>query len=297
MYYNLKYYSDNGKMINFAFPEGIVITDIKGLSATSVSRITSQGVYQVGTTVEDESVDGKTIVVSGQIVGDSTQKKRQIIDTIVPKTGATFVYNNEKEMRVNVSVSPETSRAKFDADFQFTLYAPYPYWRSIDKARVRIGGLLPRFKFPINYYDPITHKFGENVPTYFVDAENKGNVPAPFDLVFLAKQTVTNHRVTKVDTGEYIQLGEDIDGKRYIMTAGEKAEVKMIGDKLQVDSTRGGVTTDIIDKLAYYSTPFELDVGENLLRYDATVNRENLQVDLLLHPAWSGAYGDDNTFV
>ena len=290
MYYNIKAYSDNGNMVNFSLALGIVITDIVGLTETNVEMATSQGVAQVGVTVQNEAVSGKAVVISGMVVGDSTMYRKRLVDTFVPQVGVTLIFNNELELRVRPQVTPAIERAKMNAEFQFTCFAAYPYWRSIERANVVIGGMIPKFRFPINYYEPITHKFGERVQTFFVDANNKGNVKAPFDVVFLAKTTVLNPKITKVDTLEFILIDRE-------MVPNERVTVSMIGGAPRVFSLIGGVETEITGQFHIDSTPFELDVGENYLRYDADVGRDNLECTLILQPAFSGAYGTDDVSI
>ncbi|MDL2253827.1 phage tail family protein [Ruminococcaceae bacterium OttesenSCG-928-I18] len=288
MTYDLKAYADNGKNLEFSWDSGLVISDISGLTSVVVNMATSQGVTQVGTSIQDESVNGKDLVIKGTLVGDSALSRKQLIDTFVPEVPVTLVYNNELELRVKPKVTPDVSRHESNAKFQVTVYAAYPYWSKMDKIIINVGGLEPMFSFPINYgetdlEDPKTHMFGRRIQSFFVNAENQGNVSAPFDLIFYAKTQVSNPSLTKVDTGEVIKINRN-------MVAGEKVSVYMTEDQPRVTSTIGGSEIDIFNDLDYYSTLFELDVGDNLVRYDATVNRDNLDCLLVPMAAFSGAY-------
>lgn len=255
----------------------------------------SQGVAQIGSTVQGQAVQAKDIIISGEISGPSTMYRKALVDTIVPLVPGRLIYDNHLYIDVFPRITPVVEQYPTNAKFQFTVRAPYPYWRELEETSTNVAGLEPMFKFPINYGDtyfenPKTHMFGKRIQTYFTNVINKGNVSAPFSVVFIAKTALSNPYITKVSTLEFIKINK-------AMVAGERITVDMTGSSLKVTTSIQGVESNAMQYFNIDSTLFELDIGDNLIRYDSDVNREGLDCRITFSPTWSGAYGDDKTYV
>lgn len=293
--YNLKYVSQNGKSLNFSFKDSLVITSISGLTENVIELAETQGVAQIGTSIQGKSVQGKDIVINGEIVGIARFKRQELLDTITPLESGFLIYNNKLELGVEPVVTPYVENYADNAKFQFTLRASYPYWRSIKQIITDVAGLEPKFKFPVNYGDtgnegrPKQHIFGQRISNFFVNVENRGNVPAPFKVMFIAKTALSNPSITKVSTLEFIKIRKN-------MISGERIEVDMMGDLPKLTSYKIGSEEDVFRYFDIDSTLFELDVGDNLIRYDADSNRNGLDVKITRADTWSAPYGDDKTY-
>lgn len=279
-------------------PECFVITDAKGLTDNAITMASSQGVSQVGTSLQGQSVQAKQIIITGTIVGNATHNRQVMLNTIAPLAELELVFDNWIKVKAYPQETPVIERKKYNPNFQFTVYCPYPYWRTLDQVMTDVAGLEPLFHFPINYYNtyfenPKIHMFGRRIQQFFVNVRNEGNVPSPFDVIFIAKTALSNPRITLVEepiSTKYILIEKD-------MVAGEIITVEMSGDTIECNSRVGDVTTDIFAYLSIDSTYFELSVGDNLIRYDATINREGLEVRINRYHAYAGAFGDDNTYL
>ena len=293
--YNLKYISQNGKRLNFSFVNNLVITSISGLTENTVDLAETQGVAQIGTSIQGKSVQGKNIVINGEIIGMSRFLREQLLDTITPLESGMLIFNNRLELGVEPVITPYVENYPSNAKFQFTVRAAYPYWRSIEQISTDVAGLEAMFKFPINYGDtgheehPKQHIFGKRISNFFVNVENKGNVPAPFKVMFIAKTQLSNPSITKVSTLEFIKIKKD-------MISGERIEIDMMGDLPKLTSYKIGSEEDVFRYFDIDSTLFELDVGDNLIRYDADSNRNGLDVRITRADTWSAPYGDDETY-
>ena len=185
--------------------------------------------------------------------------------------------------------TPDIQRKNVNAKFQFTLRAFFPYWRSANIKNTQIVGVMPMFHFPINYgktyfENPLIHQFGRRAESHFADAHNAGNVPAPFTVLFIAKTDLSNPKITMVDTGEYIRIQRD-------MVAGERIAVDLTQNRLRVTQFLDGQELDGINYLDITSSiGMTLKTGENIIRYDADENREGLDVRLIHHDTWAGAF-------
>ena len=118
-------------------------------------------------------------------MGDSRVNKELMFNCLTPKMGCTLIFNNRIQIYTRVEMSPDIEQYDHNAGFNFTLFAPDPYWLSVQQIKVSITGLVPMFKFPVNYSKP--HQFGKRIRNQFINVINDGNVKAPFDLTFIAK--------------------------------------------------------------------------------------------------------------
>lgn len=286
MYYDLKIISDNGNMIDFGIEHNIVISDIQGLTAINVNIVTSQGISQIGTSVQDQTVDSKPFIINGEILGLSVDYRKKLIDTIVPMVGVTIIYDNKFEMYAYPQITPDISRHKYNAKFQFTLYAAYPYWRNIETIQVPLSGIDKKFKFPMTFTSTVYFTLGERIVSEFINVRNNGNVSIPFDIIFYTKTKAANPMVSKVTTREFIRIEKE-------MVADEKIKMTMVGENITITSTSGGMTRDIFGSLDIDSTLFELDIGDNLLKFDAELNRNSIDCFVNTQEAYSGAWGND----
>ena len=293
--YNIKYISNNGKNLNFSLSNNLAITSISGLTENTIELAETQGVAQIGSSIQGKSVQGKDIVINGEIIGTARFLRGQLLDTITPLEGGTLIFNNILELGVEPIMTPYVENYAENSKFQFTLRASYPYWRSIKQIITDVAGLEPKFKFPIDYGNtgneghPREHIFGQRISNFFVNVENKGNVPAPFKVMFIAKTQLSNPSITKVSTLEFIKIQK-------AMISGERIEVDMMGDLPKLTSYKIGSEEDVFRYFDIDSTLFELDVGDNLIRYDADSNRNGLDVKITRADTWSAPYGDDKTY-
>ena len=296
MPYNLKYFSDNGNSINFSPLHGLAISHADGLTSVNVDMSMSQGINQVGKTIAGKSVQNKSIIITGTILGLSRHWRKHLIDTIVPDIPGKLVYNDKMFLDVEIRSSPEISAHTHGATFQFILEAGHPYWRAFIQSSMMLSGLKAMFRFPINYSNPPTHRFSERVLEGHRNVINTGNVPVPFRVMFRAVTPVLNPFVKNVETLERVGMGQG--GEDKLMEAGEIVIIDMIREPMSVTSTNAaGVTSDDFARFDISSTiPFLLKQGDNLLMQDAEDGRENLECTIFFHSSFAGAFGDDDTW-
>ena len=69
----------------------------------------------------------------------------------------------------------------------------------------------------------------------------------------------------------------------------ERVDVKMTGGKPTITSTIGDVSSSIFGSFDRRSSAFLLDVGDNLLKFDAVLNKDQIDCFVLGRAAYSGA--------
>jgi hypothetical protein len=284
MLYKLTYLNNNGERIDFTLSGGIVISNKSGFTENSVDVPLSQGFNQIGGTKQGQSVQPKIVAINGELVRDAQQKRKRMLECIAPRIPAKLIYNDEWVLDVVPTATPTIEAGTENAKFQFRLRAAYPYWQSVSDKTTHIAGLEPLFMFPWNISNPNPFKMSEKIDSLFGNVYNGGNVEIPFTVMFRATSAnVTNPALIKVKTHEFIKINR-------VMDVGEIIVVENTSESITVTSSKFGVIDDIFAWTDIDSTFFLLDRGDNLLKYDADENVENLDIRVLARDAIVGVW-------
>lgn len=269
MIYNLKYINDDEGVVEFSWQSQIVISSTTGFTENFINLSISQGINQIGGTVQGQAVQPKDIVLNGEIIGKAAPSKALLLNTIKPMIPSRLVYNDEWEIRVLPSQTPIIESRQSNSKFQISLKAPYPYWNRVLGESTTLSGIEPMFKFPWNLTLP--WKFSSRIESYFINVVNSGNIEVPFRIVFTAVSELSNPKITNAETLEYFRIIRN-------MKVGEKIIVDITNSGFSIISQYQGVETDIFGNIDIDSNFYRLHVGDNIIRYDADTNRDGLDV-------------------
>ena len=107
-----------------------------------------------------------------------------------------------------------------------------------------------------------TIMFGLRQPSLIVDVYNKGAVTVGMELVFKATGTMSNPSFINVRTQEFFKINKTL-------SAGEEIRINTnIGEK-RIIGILNGVESNYFKYRDLDSTWLQLEVGDNLFRYDA----------------------------
>jgi hypothetical protein len=275
----------NGNELRLDGRDGLVVAPLHGMTAIPIDLNLAQGVGRVGSTVQGHSVQGYSIMIKGTILGYVEDRKKRLFDVLVPETECELIYRESKEtwiIDVLPKVNPDIQHVTSFARFGFTVFAPHPYWRNTQGSRRVLSGSEAMFRFMVNYGEP--HIFGERLKGKSVNANNYGNVPIRFVLMFVAHvPDVLNPKVINVETREFIQINRK-------MEVGEVIIVDMTISPMTVTSVIGNTETDIFEDFELDSVPFSLKVGDNFLQDDAENNHGGMDCWILYHDEYSGVW-------
>lgn len=268
-----RYKNAIGELV-FAYNSPLWITEVGGISSVQIDIAESRSVMQSGATVTNQSVQPRSFTIDGAILGYIDDIRKRVINTIAPSLPATFTIEQNGEswyLDVVPEKTPEITVGSGVQFFQTSLRAAYPFWRTVQDDVQQISGLIAEFSFPFNSGGNWwISRYSES---YFSTVENSGNVPMEFRVIFAARKVLENPELYHVDTGQRIAIK-----KR--MLAGEQVIVSTLYGKKGVAcvSNKGEETNGF----KYLSKDSDLSMvlspGKNLLRCDAAVNREGLQV-------------------
>lgn len=279
--YNAFFESDNGQEYYFGV-KGETLFDMNVGDGVSVNLSTTQGFSQIGETVKNQTVSGRSIEVKGVIYGNIQERKKIMRKTFAPFTSGKLFFEDEYFTRVFVKSPPTFSPIKNDGRFTMLLYAPFPFFYRVEETYVYIGGITPTFRFPINYAG--THTFGKKAPGKYATIINDGDVKVPFHVYIKANAACENVTITNVNTFAFLRLNCTLSG-------GDVVEVYRDDDNvLNAVLKSSGVVSDIISAIDEESTLFELEVGENVVSALDDNGGENLSVQIAYKPAVVALY-------
>lgn len=280
----LTYTNERGESIIFSRASSYHVNfkDVSGLSdvRNAIYSINSMG--QDGDTYLGNRIESRDIEIVGYIKErDKTQLqalRRSMNRILNPQYTATLTYEFGSFRRVigcTIDNAPAFVRKPIFEQFTVQLTCLNPFWREEAETREDVATWLGGFEFPepdgLELYDG--WEIGYRQPSLIVNVYNSGDVKAGIRIDFRALGAVTNPQLLNVNTQEYIKLNLE-------MEAGDVLTVSTGYGEKSVTLKRGGVTSDAFRYLDVDSSYLQLAVGDNLFRYSAAANTENLEVSI-----------------
>ncbi len=285
--YNARFEKSNGE--NFYFDiEHRIVFDLEPLSELDVDISTSQGVAQLGSTVENRSVGGVERDITGHIVGYANDIKNQMLSIFTPFSGGKLYFNDRYYCDCVVKRTPAIGSATRDVGFSISLYCDYPYWYAAGESYAALNTWAGCFRFPGPTSEVGTnydlHCFGTKNENAFVNIYNAGSASVPFSVTMSTdSESVTGYGIVNVYTLEYFMLDDTLHG-------GETVNVYWDGARLRVTKTLSdGTTEDDFAALNEGSSLFYLEPGDNILR-TFSESGETLSATVTYRTAYVGVY-------
>lgn len=263
-----RYVNESGESITFTYNEGFLINKPVGIDTLQVSLSQATGIDQVGATIQSANVQPRPVTVSGILVGEFVaNNKEKLLSVVRPDLTAKF-YADDYYLNVRTTSTPTIDPTAKFARFQFSVLAAYPYWQKDDSARAVLSGLQYMFKFPWNISRE--YQFAKLMETQFINVPNRGQLPVPMTVTFLARGDCLNPKITNVNTGKFMAINKSL-------VAGERVVVEITHDRTYVTSSVDG---DVRGALSLKSTLNRLDVGDNILKPEAEEGGNQLEVSI-----------------
>lgn len=235
----------------------------------SYKYINQIGVYVTGTSLETRDVNIQGWIVARTENQMSERKKvlnrfvnpQQLIELRYKEYVLEFLPNKTIKYSANVVDNNEVV-----CKFEISGVAPNPLFREDSQNKSAAATTIGLFHFPLminaidNGYPTIM--FGLRQPSLIVDVYNKGAVTVGMELVFKATGTMSNPSFINVKTQEFFKINKTL-------SAGEEIRINTnIGEK-RIIGTLNGVESNYFKYRDLDSTWLQLEVGDNLFRYDA----------------------------
>lgn len=279
----LKYINESKESITLRQKRPLFLQSIDGTGAVKHIISTFKAPNQDGGVFVSGSLDMRNIIIEGRIITDSIKEayelREKLLNTFNPRLKGRLTFK-ELSIPCIVEEAPvfKAGSQKTPAFF-ISLLCTSPYFETIEEISKQLAGWHPSFSFELEI--PIEGiEMGYREESLIIAVENTGAVPCGASFEFIAQGIVENPMLIDVVTGKYIKLNR-------IMQPGEIITITThFANKKVMSSLNGGCNA--FSSLDENSEFLQLDVGTNLLRYDARRNLNNLEVNVYFRPQYLG---------
>lgn len=243
----------------------------------SYKYVNQIGVYVTGTSLETRDVE-----ITGWIIAKTEsqmdERKRMLNRFVNPQQLIKLTYKEyDLEFLPNTSIKYSTTLVENNevvCRFKIDGLCPDPLFRENVENKVAAATTVGMFHFPLiinkTQQSPPQIVFGLRQPSLIVNVYNSGAVRTGMKLVFKATGTIKNPSFINVMTQEYFKINKT-------MVAGETVTINItIGEK-KVIGFLNGREQNYFKYRDLNSTWLQLEVGDNLFRYDADENIDGLE--------------------
>ena len=278
--------NERGQQIEFSVYSPFFINNIDGISGLKNIIYQNKGMGQDGSTYMGSTLGNRNIVIQGAITENKEQNRIKLLSIINPKLKAKLIYtdgNIKKYVECVVETAPTITKEN-KPKFQMSLICPNPYWRDTTESKKQIALWKGDFHFPLIIPQDKGIIIGHREPSLIVNIENNGQVKTGMIIEFFARGTLKNPSLFNVNTREFIKVNKE-------MVAGEKITINTNYGKKKIIQDVDGIKTDILNYLDIIGggdTFLQLDIGDNLFRYDADENLNNLEVSIYYNNNYLG---------
>ena len=250
------------------------------LNGVDVDLQTAQGINQIGTAVERQSVAGVSRTLSVVFWGGKALETAKLFTRSLPYfTTGTLYFSDRYFARFVVQKTPYFSSYTPDPRCSLMLYCPKPYWYDLTAVSAVLGGYQPAFRFPVCYD---SHRYSIRQDGEAAVLRNTGSLPVPFTATLRCSMQVQHPKVVDLHTGAFI--GFDLT-----LVPGDTLEIyRSTTDRLACALTHEGVTTNCAYALDEDSTLTELQPGDNVLSMQAESGASYLQAAVSFYPMEAG---------
>lgn len=276
----LTYINEQGESIVFSHKSIYHTNEVSGLSGirNAIYAVNSMG--QDGDTYLGGRIESRDIEITGSI---NTRKKEEMLEyrrrlnrVLNPKFSATLVYEfGDFKRIIDCKVNADTFQRKYVfQDFTIQLICHNPFWREEFEDKVDIAAWIGGLEYILEIPEETGMQMGYREPSLIVNVYNEGDVQSGIRVEFRAIGTVKNPSILNVETQEFIKFNN------LAMVAGDILTVSTYYGRKEVTLLRDGVLSDAFRYLDVDSTYIQLEVGDNLFRYDAESNRDGVEVSI-----------------
>ena len=240
-------------------------------------------VNQVGESITNTSLGTRPITIEGWVIAKDSKSmsllKRRLNSFVNPQDSIDILYKDYTircvpDETVKYSIDPKENN-DIICKFQISATCPNPLFSDVFETSSAFVMTEASFHFPFTPSTSLPEKgivFGKRTASLLTNVINKGSVSVGMRIVFKANGTVVNPSLINVDTQEEFLINKT-------MTSGEEIEVNTnIGEK----GVRGRVGNDDFTNYYMYkdidSPWIQLDVGDNIFRYNAESGSDKLDV-------------------
>lgn len=283
-YLTIKLVSNNKTLI--LDNEYYKIVDLEGVDSADYELNLIPNAQYDGSMVNGKRVDKRPISITADFSGDNKEIERQkLISFFNPKFIGVLIINYcglERAIEYEIEAFDSKINNIYDKlTFTVDLICPKPYFKNVIENKVNIALWKGKFHFPLIIPKDTGIIMGLREPSLIVNINNVGNVESGMTIEFKALGTLKNPSLFNINTREYFKINKT-------MVAGEVIKASTVIGKKKVIQNINGVEINILNLIDLDSDFLQLKQGDNLLRYDAEENINNLEMSIYYNPSYLG---------
>lgn len=275
------YTNELEQSIEFKYSYPFFLETIEGLGFENEINTMKITGWDGNKTIND-SLNSRDISITGTIIAnkkdDLNNFKLQLLKTLNPKLQGKIIINKKGvesrkiECKVNsITWGKETIKTQ---QFIVRLYCENPYLTNVQDISKNVAYWTDDFLFPVELVESGI-EMGHRAESLIVNVKNNGDIETGMTIKFKAKGSLVNPLLFNVDTREYMKIITS-------MKAGDVITITTNqGNKRVVLTSSQGMETDIFNRIDSNSKFLQLYIGDNLFRYDADKNINNLEVSII----------------
>ncbi|NYB73851.1 phage tail family protein [Sedimentibacter hydroxybenzoicus DSM 7310] len=290
MHEKILYENDKGQRVEIAYSFPFFFQELNGSDGISANLTKINAAGQDGTTVTNVNMSDRPLRLLGVIKGNSKTEiethRKKLLQVFNPKVQGWLQYeygDAKRKIRCHVESGPKFSK-KFTVykyqDFLIDLLCTNPYWQNLNEIEQNIAQWTGLFEFPLEIPEGGI-EIGMRQPSVIVNIFNAGDVECGIKVEFKALATVVKPLLLNINTMEFIKINKT-------MTEGEVITVTTHFGNKRAELEKSGIKSNAFNFIDFESTFLQLDVGDNLLRYDADDGLDNLSISIYYTPQYLG---------
>ena len=260
MFYKLILENEAGQQINLSKTANqYMFSKIKGLNPPTGTVSTSSYAGMNGSYLNNAFIEKRNVVIPFEMRGFDVELRRHELYRVVKPSRYIKIYYSTKNISVYAEGIVETCEMEIFEKLtsgQISILCPDIYWYSTESVMAYYSQITGAFTFPFpTESNPEPFMLGKYNTQNIMEIINDGD-EIGFTLVIEALEDARSPTLYNADTDEYLQItGEILAGD--IITVTTKTGHKT------VTLDRGGVKTNIINRLVSGSTWLTLREGKN----------------------------------
>ncbi len=274
--------NERGEQLTLTNCDVCDVLRVDGLNPPPAIINTSETANIDGSNFKSSRISSRNIVILLNIKTPIEANRQQLYKYFRSKRWCRLYYaNDNRDVYIDGYVeSFENDQFTNLQKPQISIICPKPFFKNRSDNTVEFSGTSDAFEFPISIADEGT-EFGviEKVITRLVDA---GEVETGAVISFIAGSDQILNPVI------YNRTAQTYFGLNFDMNEGDVITINTIKGEKAVTLLRGGVTTNIIDKMSEGSTWLQFDPGVNEISYGADEGESNLNVSLTVTQLFEG---------
>lgn len=240
-------------------------------------------VNQIGVYVTGTSLETRQVIVTGWVIAETEytmDQRKGILNRFFNPQQAVDLFYKQYVLRFLPDTSVKYSATVKENNevvckFKVEGYCPDPLFAEKVESKVAAASTVAKFHFPLIMSrepdPPGGVVFGLRQPSLIVAITNSGAVDVGMKIVFKANGSLTNPSLINVNTQKYFKVNKS-------MVAGEEITIDTIIGEKKIRGILNGVESNYFKYRDLDSEWLQLQVGDNLFRYDADENVGNLEV-------------------